>query len=73
MALGYRGDLWVVGAQNAGKSSLISAMKRLAGTAGKGEAGAGGLDRAVCPAASLHSVVGAQQYTMPACALPMQC
>ncbi|KAG2441115.1 hypothetical protein HXX76_003967 [Chlamydomonas incerta] len=36
-ALGYRGDLWVVGAQNAGKSSLIAAMKRLAGTAGKGE------------------------------------
>lgn len=37
VALGFRGDLWVVGAQNAGKSSLISAMKRLAGTAGKGE------------------------------------
>ncbi|KAG2482323.1 hypothetical protein HYH03_018745 [Edaphochlamys debaryana] len=36
-ALGFRGDLWVVGAQNAGKSSLISAMKRLAGTAGKGD------------------------------------
>lgn len=41
MALGFRGDLWVVGAQNAGKSSLISAMKRLAGTAGKGEGGQG--------------------------------
>ncbi|GFR47130.1 hypothetical protein Agub_g8817, partial [Astrephomene gubernaculifera] len=36
-ALGFRGDLWVVGAQNAGKSSLIAAMKRLAGTAGKGD------------------------------------
>ncbi len=36
-ALGFRGDLWVVGAQNAGKSSLISAMKRLGGTAGKRE------------------------------------
>ena len=35
--LGFRGDLWVVGAQNAGKSSLISAMKRLGGTAGKRE------------------------------------
>ncbi|GLC33305.1 hypothetical protein PLESTB_000348100 [Pleodorina starrii] len=36
-ALGFRGDLWVVGAQNAGKSSLIRAMKRLAGTDGKGD------------------------------------
>ncbi|KXZ56942.1 hypothetical protein GPECTOR_1g85 [Gonium pectorale] len=35
-ALGFRGDLWVVGAQNAGKSSLITAMKKLAGTADKG-------------------------------------
>ena len=35
--LGFRGDLWVVGAQNAGKSSLISAMKRLGGTSGKRE------------------------------------
>jgi ribosome biogenesis GTPase A len=32
-----RGDLWVVGAQNAGKSSLISAMKKLGGTSGKSE------------------------------------
>ncbi|GLI65589.1 hypothetical protein VaNZ11_009163 [Volvox africanus] len=36
-ALGFRGDLWVVGSQNAGKSSLIKAMKRLAGTDGKGD------------------------------------
>ncbi|GIL44395.1 hypothetical protein Vafri_1873 [Volvox africanus] len=36
-ALGFRGDLWVVGSQNAGKSSLIRAMKRLAGTDGKGD------------------------------------
>lgn len=36
-ALSFRGDLWVVGAQNAGKSSLLAAMKRLAGTGGKGE------------------------------------
>jgi ribosome biogenesis GTPase A len=35
--MGFRGDLWVVGAQNAGKSSLITAMKRLGGTAGKGD------------------------------------
>eukprot|EP00775_Hariotina_reticulata_P012284 gene12284-12420_t len=35
--MGFRADLWVVGAQNAGKSSLISAMKRLGGTAGKGD------------------------------------
>ena len=35
--LGFRGDLWVVGAQNAGKSSLISAMKKLGGTSGKRE------------------------------------
>ena len=41
-ALGYRGDLWVVGAQNAGKSSLIAAMKRLAGTAGEAGRGGGG-------------------------------
>eukprot|EP00199_Chlamydomonas_sp_CCMP681_P000330 CAMPEP_0119116928 /NCGR_PEP_ID=MMETSP1180-20130426/52557_1 /TAXON_ID=3052 ORGANISM="Chlamydomonas cf sp, Strain CCMP681" /NCGR_SAMPLE_ID=MMETSP1180 /ASSEMBLY_ACC=CAM_ASM_000741 /LENGTH=544 /DNA_ID=CAMNT_0007106131 /DNA_START=76 /DNA_END=1710 /DNA_ORIENTATION=+ len=34
-ALGFRGDLWVVGAQNAGKSSLISAMKRLGGSSGQ--------------------------------------
>ena len=40
--LGFRGDLWVVGAQNAGKSSLISAMKRLGGTAGKSEWRRGG-------------------------------
>jgi hypothetical protein len=33
----HRGDLWVVGAQNAGKSSLISAMKRLGGTSGSRE------------------------------------
>jgi ribosome biogenesis GTPase A len=36
-AMGFRADLWVVGAQNAGKSSLITAMKRLGGTAGKGD------------------------------------
>ncbi|MEW5317331.1 MAG: hypothetical protein WDW38_008639 [Sanguina aurantia] len=30
--LGFRGDLWVVGAQNAGKSSLIAAMKKIGGT-----------------------------------------
>lgn len=36
-ALSFRGDLWVVGAQNAGKSSLLAAMKRLAGTSGKRE------------------------------------
>uniref|UniRef100_A0A383WDX7 Uncharacterized protein n=1 Tax=Tetradesmus obliquus TaxID=3088 RepID=A0A383WDX7_TETOB len=35
--MGFRADLWVVGAQNAGKSSLINAMKRLAGTGGRGE------------------------------------
>jgi len=34
-AMGFRADLWVVGAQNAGKSSLIAAMKRVCGTAGK--------------------------------------
>lgn len=33
--LGFRGDLWVVGAQNAGKSSLIAAMKKIGGTAGQ--------------------------------------
>ena len=31
---GSRGDVWVVGAQNAGKSSLINAMQRLAGLKG---------------------------------------
>ncbi len=36
-AMGFRADLWVVGAQNAGKSSLITAMKRLGGTAGRGD------------------------------------
>ena len=36
-ALGFRGDLWVVGAQNVGKSSLISALKRLGGTGGQRE------------------------------------
>lgn len=35
--LGFRGDLWVVGAQNSGKSSLINAMKKAGGTAGKGD------------------------------------
>lgn len=30
--MGFRADLWVVGAQNSGKSSLINAMKRLGGT-----------------------------------------
>lgn len=29
--VGVRGDVWVVGAQNAGKSSLINAMQRLSG------------------------------------------
>ena len=29
--VGSRGDVWVVGAQNAGKSSLINAMQKLAG------------------------------------------
>ncbi|MEW5302007.1 MAG: hypothetical protein WDW36_004821 [Sanguina aurantia] len=33
--LGFRGDLWVVGAQNAGKSSLIAAMKKIGGTGGQ--------------------------------------
>jgi len=32
--VGARGDVWVVGAQNAGKSSLINAMQRLAGLKG---------------------------------------
>ncbi len=32
--VGQRGDVWVVGAQNAGKSSLINAMQRLAGLKG---------------------------------------
>eukprot|EP00878_Enallax_costatus_P040541 GHUV01046847.1.p1 GENE.GHUV01046847.1~~GHUV01046847.1.p1 ORF type:complete len:471 (+),score=122.78 GHUV01046847.1:943-2355(+) len=35
--MGFRADLWVVGVQNAGKSSLINAMKKLGGTGGKGE------------------------------------
>ncbi|PSC71397.1 IMP dehydrogenase GMP reductase [Micractinium conductrix] len=30
-AVGVRGDVWVVGAQNAGKSSLINAMRQAAG------------------------------------------
>lgn len=30
-AVGQRGDVWVVGAQNAGKSSLINAMRSVAG------------------------------------------
>lgn len=30
-AAGSRGDVWVVGAQNAGKSSLINAMRGVAG------------------------------------------
>eukprot|EP00887_Chlorella_sp_A99_P007378 scaffold2.g7378.t1 len=30
-AVGLRGDVWVVGAQNAGKSSLINAMRQVAG------------------------------------------
>lgn len=33
-AMGFRSDLWVVGAQNAGKSSLINAMKKACGTVG---------------------------------------
>ena len=32
--VGLRGDVWVVGAQNAGKSSLINAMQRLTGLQG---------------------------------------
>ena len=32
MQLGDAGDLWVVGAQNAGKSSLINALKDVAGS-----------------------------------------
>lgn len=32
--VGMRGDVWVVGAQNAGKSSLINAMQKLAGLKG---------------------------------------
>lgn len=32
LQVGIQGDLWVVGAQNAGKSSLINALKREAGT-----------------------------------------
>lgn len=36
-AMGFRADLWVVGAQNAGKSSLINAMKRACGTGGSRE------------------------------------
>lgn len=33
--VGARGDVWVVGAQNAGKSSLINAMQKLAGISSK--------------------------------------
>lgn len=33
--VGIRGDLWVVGAQNAGKSSLINALKQATGTGGR--------------------------------------
>lgn len=33
--VGVRGDLWVVGAQNAGKSSLINALKKTVGTDGR--------------------------------------
>lgn len=33
--VGTRGDLWVVGAQNAGKSSLINALKQATGTSGR--------------------------------------
>jgi ribosome biogenesis GTPase A len=32
LQVGIQGDLWVVGAQNAGKSSLINALKRESGT-----------------------------------------
>ena len=32
--VGMRGDVWVVGAQNAGKSSLINTMQRLSGLKG---------------------------------------
>jgi len=35
-AVGRRGDVWVVGAQNAGKSSLINAMRTAVGRAGGG-------------------------------------
>ena len=40
-AVGRRGDVWVVGAQNAGKSSLINAMRVAVGRAGAGGAGGG--------------------------------
>ena len=33
--VGARGDVWVVGAQNAGKSSLINAMQKVSGVKAK--------------------------------------
>jgi hypothetical protein len=47
--MAFREDLWVVGAQNAGKSSLIAAMQRAG--AGTGTGGGGGGDKGGPPSA----------------------
>ena len=38
---GERGDVWVIGAQNAGKSSMVNALRRVASGKVAGEDGAG--------------------------------
>ena len=45
--VGERGDVWVVGAQNAGKSSLVNAMRRAA--TGKSNVDEGLKDITVAP------------------------
>ena len=36
-----RGDVWVIGAQNAGKSSMVNALRRVASGKSAGEDGVG--------------------------------
>lgn len=46
---GERGDVWVIGAQNAGKSSLVNALRRVASGKSAGEEGLGPKDITVAP------------------------
>lgn len=56
--VGSRGDIWVVGAQNAGKSSLINAMQKVSGVSHKQQ-----ITAAALPGTTLGMLSCPQQIT----------
>lgn len=58
--VGARGDIWVVGAQNAGKSSLINAMQKVSGV---------NVKKQITAAALPGTTLGMQCYSVNSIAL----